>query len=276
MPATTLPDPKVQKEIGELVAAYLEPGKTRLDRGRLVGKMHLVDHDQLGLWAAAHADGSQEERRCAERLAGIASRAVEDLAATIAAAQEHIRNCGPGVDRGLHGAVEGLHLYNAPATERRLVEMARNPDSEQRAAVAAVLAIRATQANSGNPHRLDAVLRRLSRDSDELVRRWATYGLGYVWDVDDSVGTAHALNARLGDSSREVRLWAILGLARQYEPAVVGHLLTELGSGDGDGRLIEAAAEIKDPRLVEPLRRMLASGIGDAGLLEKAITACDR
>jgi hypothetical protein len=78
----------------------------------------------------------------------------------------------------------------------------------------------------------------LTRDVDDTVRDWATFGLGEMAEAD-SEKVRGALRARLGDSFEAVRLEAIWGLARRRDAEGLAILRARLAgdewvSGDRD------------------------------------------
>lgn len=85
-----------------------------------------------------------------------------------------------------------------------------------------------------------AVLRRLSADSDEDVRDWATFGLAESEARDPA--TTEALAARTNDPHDDTRAEGIFGLARRHDPRARPLIEREL-SRPVHGELIERALE---------------------------------
>ncbi len=87
----------------------------------------------------------------------------------------------------------------------------------------------------------------LMTDADEDVRDWATFSLG-VWGELDSARIRDALARRLDDSFENVRLEAIVGLAKRNDPRVLPVLLEALESleaqEDPEPKLIGAACAL--------------------------------
>jgi HEAT repeat protein len=112
---------------------------------------------------------------------------------------------------------------------------------------------------------------RLSEDPDASVRNWATFSLAQL--DDDSAPVHGALRARVDDPDYDTRSEALAALARRHDRDVVDRLAAELGA-DSVGRLmVEAAAELSDPALLEPLLGLQAWWDVDRELLARAIDA---
>jgi HEAT repeat protein len=121
-----------------------------------------------------------------------------------------------------------------------------------------------------------AGLVQLSRDEDEHVRDWATFGLGTQTDAD-TPEIRDALFARTSDHDDDTRGEALVGLARRKDPRVIEPLTQELSSGCIGRLAVEAAESIGDPRLfplLSKLRNIWATDDPDAQLLEDAIASC--
>lgn len=113
----------------------------------------------------------------------------------------------------------------------------------------------------------------LSEDADVQVRDWATAGLG--WMKTDSQEIRDALARRLTDADHDTRLEAISGLAQRGDRRILPALAEELGSGDGERSMIEAALLVPDPILIPPLRTLQNNHWHDFdGTLMQAIQAC--
>jgi HEAT repeat protein len=117
-----------------------------------------------------------------------------------------------------------------------IVAFARHPDALVRHAVAVSLPA------VGLDEAALAALRELSRDEDEDVRDWATFGLGCQYAGDDPE-TREALFARVEDPHYDTRCEAIWGLAFRHDERVRPYLLRELEDPDASD-LIHEAAEI--------------------------------
>jgi HEAT repeat protein len=106
----------------------------------------------------------------------------------------------------------GVALGHAGDTgaRRALLSLADHPDASVRFAVAFALP------SVGLSDEALAVLRRLSRDDDDNVRDWATFGLAES-EADD-VQTRDALAERADDPDDDTRAEGIFGLARRRDP----------------------------------------------------------
>lgn len=122
-----------------------------------------------------------------------------------------------------------------------------------------------------------AALIKLSRDTDEDVRNWATFGLGTQIDRDTAEirdALAQRLNEGKSDVEQEILGEALVGLARRKDKQIVDLLLKRL-ENDSVGSLdVEAAAEIGDARLCEALLKLKKWWDVNESLLEEAIENC--
>ena len=84
-------------------------------------------------------------------------------------------------------------------------------------------------------------LLRLTRDTDEDVRDWATFGLGVLGDAD-SEEIREALIQRLNDRDADVQEEALVGLGKRKDPRVLHHLMAALEEPETTVRVIEAAS----------------------------------
>ena len=119
----------------------------------------------------------------------------------------------------------------------QIVAFARHPDALVRNAVAVSLPA------VGLDEVALAALRELSRDDDEDVRDWATFGLGKQYEGDDPE-TREALLARVEDPHYDTRCEAIWGLAFRHDERVRPYLLRELENPDAGNLVHEAAGMI--------------------------------
>ena len=117
-----------------------------------------------------------------------------------------------------------------------------------------------------------AALVALSRDEDEEVRSWATFGLASQCEVDTDA-VRQALVDRFDEEDVEVRGEALVGLARRGDPRVIEPLATEL-RGETVGVLaVEAASLMPSRRFVDALEA-LAKVEPDDALLTEALERC--
>jgi hypothetical protein len=115
----------------------------------------------------------------------------------------------------------------------------------------------------------------LSRDEDEVVRDWATFGLGTQIDVDTPEIRA-ALLARVFDEDEAARGEALVGLARGKDRRVIEPLIKELERYH-DGEYVysvEAARQLAEAALLPVLRKLKQSADADDTSLEEAIRRC--
>ncbi len=116
----------------------------------------------------------------------------------------------------------------------------------------------------------------LSRDQNDLVRDWATFGLGTQVDEDTPVIRA-ALLARVFDEDEVTRGEALVGLARRKDQQVIEPLIKELKrypDAEYGSYSLEAAEEIADARLLPVLKRLKQSAEADDTTLDEAIRRC--
>lgn len=113
----------------------------------------------------------------------------------------------------------------------------------------------------------------LTSDEAENVRNWATFGLGTQID-SDTAEIRKALFQRLGDGVHEIRVEALVGLAKRQDPRVVEPLIKELSSDSVGILAVEAAKEIGDVRLTSVLKQLQDWWNVDQNLLADAINSC--
>jgi HEAT repeat protein len=145
-----------------------------------------------------------------------------------------------------------LSYLNHPGALKPLLSLRRHPSANVRYAVAFGLG------GEDNPKAIDALIE-LSRDSDEDVRDWATFALGTQSDLD-TPAIRTALFERLSDSDGITRGEAMVGLARRKDSRAVPAILEALNPQHltscfepREDLVLEAAAEIADPRLLPAL-----------------------
>lgn len=78
------------------------------------------------------------------------------------------------------------------------------------------------------------------QDSDADVRDWATFGLGVLGD-SDSAEIRDALLIRIGDTDKDAREEATIGLSKRKDQRVLIPLITMLEQPSVPDRAIEAA-----------------------------------
>lgn len=149
-----------------------------------------------------------------------------------------------------------------------LTSLATHEDDDVREAVAYALA------ELADPSTVP-VLIELSRDVYEGARSYATLGLGTALDLD-TPEIRRALFDRIDDLDDETRGEALVGLSRRKDPRVLAPLREELESEDVGPLAIEAAMQLGDPSLLEPLEALKAWWDEDEALLAAAVKACKK
>ncbi len=109
------------------------------------------------------------------------------------------------------------HIDN-PAAIPLLVNFTDHDDCEIRFAVACALG-----SYANDPISITALLK-LTSDTDDDVRDWATFGLGVLGDVD-SDEIRQALTDRLSDTFEDVRVEAVAGLGKRKDPRIIPILI---------------------------------------------------
>jgi hypothetical protein len=112
---------------------------------------------------------------------------------------------------------------------------------------------------------------RLMEDPDPEVRNWATFGLGFLMDVD-TVAVRAALWARTGDDDGEVRAEGVRGLARRHDRRAVPLLAALLDEVNGAHVHTFQAAQILGA--AELLPHLLHYDPADPGVAD-ALSECD-
>jgi HEAT repeat protein len=128
------------------------------------------------------------------------------------------------------------HLDN-PLAVPLIATFSSHPSSEVRFDVAFALGCFPNDALSAE------TLLRLTRDTDEDVRDWATFGLGVLGNTD-SDEIREALVRRLADSDEDVREEAMVGLGKRKDRRVLSTLMTALEQPNTTVRVIETAYQM--------------------------------
>jgi HEAT repeat protein len=150
-----------------------------------------------------------------------------------------------------------------PASVGLMIPFARHPDAVVRGAVVGALL------THREPAAVDTLLE-LSRDADDDVRDWATFGLGtQLGPTDpenrteesfvDTPALRDALAARLDDPHLDTRCEAVVGLAMRRDPRALSVLKQEIAKGPEAPLYLEAARWLAAPELCEGLRKLAAS-----------------
>jgi HEAT repeat protein len=125
-----------------------------------------------------------------------------------------------------------------------------------------------------------SALVQLSRDEDENVRNWATFGLGSQLGEPGAPGfvdtpeVRDALAQRLDDPHSETRAEASLGLAKRGDERAIPVIARELERETEWLHYVEAAEHLGDPRLFDALVTASKSAHPPADL-SAALAACD-
>jgi HEAT repeat protein len=113
----------------------------------------------------------------------------------------------------------------------------------------------------------------LTRDDDDDVRDWATFGIGSHVGADrDDI--REALAGRLEDSYLDVREEAALGLARRGDARAFEPVRVLLEADEVSALTVEAAGFLADERLLRPLVELGEWWEDDSDLLRLAIARC--
>lgn len=150
--------------------------------------------------------------------------------------------------RVVRSAISGLGHRPLDTALPALLAHLRHPDLRVRFALAYTL-------GSYPGPEATAALMHLAIDRDDLVREWATFGIGTLSEADDdAIRTLLWTNAH--DPYRDVRGEAVVGLARRSDPRVIELLKTRLLDDDCRVYELEAAEEMPSAELLEPLQRL--------------------
>jgi len=134
----------------------------------------------------------------------------------------------------LCSAIAALGHLDNPLAIPLIVKFAAHPIGDVKFAVACALG------SFPNDIRSVETLLHLTKDADENVRDWATFGLGVLGDAD-SAEIRDALILRLGDSNEDVREEAIVGLSKRKDQRVLLSLMQALQKPPATDRVIESA-----------------------------------
>lgn len=150
--------------------------------------------------------------------------------------------------RVVRAAIGGLAHRPLAAALPALLAHLHHPDLRVRFALAYTL-------GSYPGPQATAALMQLAIDRDDLVREWATFGIGTLSEADDdTVRTLLWTNAH--DPYRDVRGEAVVGLARRSDSRVIELLKTRLLDDDCRVYELEAAEEMPSAELLEPLQSL--------------------
>jgi HEAT repeat protein len=139
--------------------------------------------------------------------------------------------------RPLSSEMYALGHIGDPRAVRILSRFQNHPDAEIRFALAFALG-----SFANHPAAADMLLQ-LTRDEDQDVRDWATFGIGTLGEKD-SPEIREALLGRLDDPFEDVRQEAIAGLVRLRDERVLAALLLALRQEDVPDIMIDAALDM--------------------------------
>jgi HEAT repeat protein len=162
----------------------------------------------------------------------------------------------------LHSIGVALGHIGDPRAVSALLPLKDHPDSGVRFGVVLGLS------PHSEPSAIDGLIK-LSSDSDEDVRNWATFGLGSMTAVD-TPALREALVARLGDGNDEIRGEALDGLAQRKDQRVLEPLRHELTARPVGILAVEAAGSLGDPSLL-PLLLQLRPAASNADNYFKSV-----
>lgn len=173
----------------------------------------------------------------------------------------------PGVLQAI--AVAYGHLHDVRAVEL-LAPLRNHADADVRFGVVQAMS------RHDDPLAIQSLIE-LSRDEDEDVRDWATFGLGSMTEVD-TPEIREALLARLDDTHEDAREEALVGLARRKDNRVFEPIFDALTSESVGILALEAAEELGDPRLAPALMSLKESWEGEENAhvrkLQYALLSC--
>jgi HEAT repeat protein len=137
----------------------------------------------------------------------------------------------------LSSAIHALGHIGNPQAVSLVVAFCAHPDPEIRFALACALGN-----FSDDPVAVDALVE-LTRDVDDDVRDWSTFGIGALGKMD-TPRIRDALVDRLHDSFEDVRQEAIVGLARVKDRRVLPALMLSLEQPTVAEIIVDAASEM--------------------------------
>lgn len=186
-------------------------------------------HSEVPLQRARGADVLAQLGRTAEHPSNNFPEECYYAVAEMAATEE--------VSQPLSSAIYALGHIGNPRAVPIIVPHCAHSDADVRFAVAFACG------SLGNESLAVGTLIMLMSDEDEDVRDWATFGLGSLSE-SDAAGVRDALAEALEDAVDDVRLEAVMGLAKRHDKRVLPHLFRELELPEPDERALEAAREM--------------------------------
>jgi HEAT repeat protein len=216
------------------------------------------DYEDDAPWEAVHALRSIGTRQVFERAADLCksndpvSRARgADVLAQLGKTADHRSNSFPEESyrvitdlvqretdpQPLAAGIAALGHLDNPLAVSLITNFSSHPSPEVRFDVAFALGCFPNDPLSAE------TLVRLTRDTDEDVRDWATFGLGVLGNTD-SDDIREALVRRLTDSDEDVREEAMVGLGKRKDQRVLSTLVTALERPNATARVIETAYQM--------------------------------
>lgn len=228
---------------------------TRPDIDELFARTLSDNYEDEGAWEAVHTLRSIGTREVFERAAEwcesndpLSRARGADVLAQLGKTADNPKNSFPeeaysivaGLvqretePRPLSSAIAALGHINNPVAIPLIASFHSHPSAEVRFDVAFALGCFPNDALSVS------ILLKLTQDSDEDVRDWATFGLGVLGD-SDSAEIRDALVLRLSDADEDVREEAMVGLAKRRDQRALSALLSGLRESAMTSRVVEAA-----------------------------------
>jgi HEAT repeat protein len=171
-------------------------------------------------------------------------------------------------------AVTALGFLCDPRALPAILRHAGHPSANVRHSVA--VAIPGTAGDPPSPHAITALIA-LSADPDSEARDWATFGLGTLFEEQDTDAIRDALAARLDDPDGNTSGEALLGLALRRDPRALPVLLARLDDDPGN-LIVEAAAALGAPEALPALQQLKREGWQldnpRPAVLDDALSAC--
>ncbi len=173
----------------------------------------------------------------------------------------------------LKAAVSAIGRISPLSVLPRIIELSFNSDAYMRFLCTVALPGFVSE-RIDDTHEVAIELMRLMQDRDELVRDWATFGLGCQTEADGpNIRNAFAKN--LEDVDDVTRYEALRALVRRHDLQAISCLQQLLAVDTVSTQTIELAADTNSPRLLPALEALQGSVGIDTEALAKAINDCD-
>jgi len=168
---------------------------------------------------------------------------------------------------------DALHFAADPIGIPILGRLANHPDPDVRFKVASGLPSCQDPEITGQTE-VTRVLMKLMEDESDVVRDWATFGLGQQLN-SDTPEIRDALFSRLNDTHDDTRYEALIGLARRRDSRALPAVIEALRQDTVFRLAIEAATYLGDERLFPLLEPLRSWWDVDSALLESAMNLCN-